>query len=173
MSRKHFNPAPDWPAPPAGWEPGPDWRPDPSWPAAPDGWQFWAKEKRPPSKRQEKRAVKTAERDDLQARTRVQKFGVRVTQDEVLYRKHRVPLRGVHARVETSDLSTQRVTATRAALLGPLSVGLQKRGTYRRVFIVVEGVGDAFTVEVFRERAAVEFAALLSALGREAHEAAS
>ena len=36
-----FNPPPNWPAPPAGWQPPPHWHPDPSWPAAPADWEFW------------------------------------------------------------------------------------------------------------------------------------
>jgi len=36
-----FNPAPGWPAPPAGWTPPPGWQPDPAWPPAPPGWRFW------------------------------------------------------------------------------------------------------------------------------------
>lgn len=36
-----FNPAPGWPAPPAGFEPPAGWQPLPEWPAPPDGWQFW------------------------------------------------------------------------------------------------------------------------------------
>lgn len=38
---KRFNPPPNWPAAPAGWQPGPGWRPDPSWPAPPPGWPLW------------------------------------------------------------------------------------------------------------------------------------
>ncbi len=37
-----FRSPPNWPVPPAGWQPGPDWSPDPSWPPAPDGWVFWS-----------------------------------------------------------------------------------------------------------------------------------
>lgn len=36
-----FNPPPNWPRPPAGWQPDAAWRPDPSWPPAPAGWNFW------------------------------------------------------------------------------------------------------------------------------------
>lgn len=36
--RMRFNPAPGWPAPPAGWLPEPGWTPDPSWPPAPPDW---------------------------------------------------------------------------------------------------------------------------------------
>jgi len=36
-----FNPPPNWPTPPEGWEPPPGWTPDPSLPAPPPGWQLW------------------------------------------------------------------------------------------------------------------------------------
>lgn len=36
-----FNPPPNWPVPPSGWEPPQDWHPDPAWPPAPPGWVFW------------------------------------------------------------------------------------------------------------------------------------
>lgn len=36
-----FNPPPNWPPAPAGWQPQPGWQPDPSWPPAPPGWQLW------------------------------------------------------------------------------------------------------------------------------------
>ena len=39
-----FNPPPNWPQPPAGWSPPPDWEPDPSWPQPPYGWQLWVAE---------------------------------------------------------------------------------------------------------------------------------
>lgn len=42
-----FNPPPNWPPPPAGFEPGPVWRPDPSWPPAPPGWQLWVDDGEP------------------------------------------------------------------------------------------------------------------------------
>lgn len=38
---KRFNPPPNWPVPPEGWQPQPGWTPDPSWPAPPPGWQLW------------------------------------------------------------------------------------------------------------------------------------
>jgi putative oligomerization/nucleic acid binding protein len=37
---QRFNPAPGWPAAPAGWLPASDWRPDASWPPAPPGWSL-------------------------------------------------------------------------------------------------------------------------------------
>jgi hypothetical protein len=46
MARR-FNPAPGWPAPPAGWTPPPGWKPDPAWPPAPPGWQFWVEDDTP------------------------------------------------------------------------------------------------------------------------------
>lgn len=42
-----FNPPPNWPAPPAGWNPTPTWRPDPAWGPVPDGWQLWVEEPDP------------------------------------------------------------------------------------------------------------------------------
>lgn len=36
-----FNPPPNWPSAPQGWQPPPGWAPDPSWPPAPEGWQLW------------------------------------------------------------------------------------------------------------------------------------
>jgi len=36
-----FNPPPNWPKPPAGWSPPPEWRPDPAWGQPPAGWSFW------------------------------------------------------------------------------------------------------------------------------------
>ena len=36
-----YNPPPNWPAPPEGWEPSADWTPDPSWPPPPPGWRLW------------------------------------------------------------------------------------------------------------------------------------
>ena len=44
-----WNPAPGWPAAPAGWLPPPGWRPPPDWPPAPAGWQFWVPEEQPPA----------------------------------------------------------------------------------------------------------------------------
>ncbi|ORV18505.1 hypothetical protein [Mycobacterium celatum] len=36
-----YNPPPNWPKPPEGWVPPPDWSPDPSWPPPPKGWKLW------------------------------------------------------------------------------------------------------------------------------------
>ncbi|NLT29982.1 MAG: hypothetical protein GXX86_05925 [Propionibacterium sp.] len=36
-----WNPPPNWPAPPPGWEPPSGWQPDPSWGPPPPGWQLW------------------------------------------------------------------------------------------------------------------------------------
>lgn len=36
-----YNPPPNWPKPPEGWVPPPDWSPDPSWPPPPPGWKLW------------------------------------------------------------------------------------------------------------------------------------
>ena len=39
-----YNPPPNWPKPPKGWVPHPDWSPDPSWPPPPPGWRLWIDE---------------------------------------------------------------------------------------------------------------------------------
>lgn len=36
-----YNPPPNWPKPPEGWAPSPEWSPDPSWPPPPPGWKLW------------------------------------------------------------------------------------------------------------------------------------
>ena len=36
-----FNPPPNWPKPPEGWVPPPEWNPHPSWPPPPVGWPLW------------------------------------------------------------------------------------------------------------------------------------
>jgi hypothetical protein len=55
-----YNPPPNWPKPPEGWVPSPDWSPDPSWPPPPPGWKLWvddspaAPEKKPALRRPER-----------------------------------------------------------------------------------------------------------------------
>ncbi len=39
-----YNPPPNWPKPPEGWEPSAEWSPDPSWPPPPTGWQLWVED---------------------------------------------------------------------------------------------------------------------------------
>ncbi|GAA1595616.1 HIRAN domain-containing protein [Actinoplanes couchii] len=40
-ARSRFNPPPNWPAPPSGWQPEAGWAPDPAWGEPPPGWQLW------------------------------------------------------------------------------------------------------------------------------------
>ena len=42
-----YNPPPNWPKPPKGWEPHADWSPDPSWPPPPEGWRLWIEDEVP------------------------------------------------------------------------------------------------------------------------------
>ncbi|MGA8332695.1 MAG: hypothetical protein WB777_25945 [Mycobacterium sp.] len=42
-----YNPPPNWPKPPTGWVPYPDWSPDPSWPPPPPGWKLWLDDETP------------------------------------------------------------------------------------------------------------------------------
>jgi hypothetical protein len=46
-----YNPPPNWPKPPQGWEPYPDWSPDPSWPPPPPGWKLWLEDGADPDER--------------------------------------------------------------------------------------------------------------------------
>jgi hypothetical protein len=36
-----FNPPPNWPTPPPGWQPDANFTPDPAWGPVPEGWQLW------------------------------------------------------------------------------------------------------------------------------------
>jgi hypothetical protein len=51
-----YNPPPNWPAPPPGWQPPPGWEPDPAWGPAPQGWPVWLAEATPGRKPQRDRA---------------------------------------------------------------------------------------------------------------------
>lgn len=42
-----YNPPPNWPPPPSGWEPSPTWTPNPAWPPPPPGWQLFLDEDAP------------------------------------------------------------------------------------------------------------------------------
>lgn len=52
-----YNPPPNWPKPPQGWAPSPEWSPDPSWPPPPPGWQLWVDDDAPPVGQDEKAAL--------------------------------------------------------------------------------------------------------------------
>lgn len=39
-----FNPPPQWPPVPEGWQPPPNWQPDPAWGSAPADWNYWVEE---------------------------------------------------------------------------------------------------------------------------------
>lgn len=45
-----YNPPPNWPQPPQGWAPPPEWSPDPCWPPPPPGWKFWVDDTAAPAK---------------------------------------------------------------------------------------------------------------------------
>jgi hypothetical protein len=61
-----YNPPPNWPKPPEGWAPHPEWSPDPSWPPPPPGWKFWVEDDAPAQKAKSK--LKRPERtgDDVE-----------------------------------------------------------------------------------------------------------
>lgn len=45
---KVFNPPPNWPTAPQGWQPPPGWQPDPVWGPVPPGWSLWTRANRHP-----------------------------------------------------------------------------------------------------------------------------
>lgn len=61
-----YNPPPNWPEPPKGWVPSPDWSPDPSWPPPPPGWKLWVEDA--PAGQKEKTVLSRVERtsDDVE-----------------------------------------------------------------------------------------------------------
>lgn len=44
-----YNPPPNWPPAPEGWQPPAGWQPDPSWGPAPAGWSIWLNDDGTPS----------------------------------------------------------------------------------------------------------------------------
>lgn len=62
-----YNPPPNWPKPPEGWAPSPEWKPDPSWPPPPPGWKLWVEDDAPVAPRT-KSALKRLDRtgDDVE-----------------------------------------------------------------------------------------------------------
>lgn len=61
-----YNPPPNWPKPPEGWVPSPEWSPDPSWPPPPPGWKLWVEEA--PTEQKKKPVLNRFERtgDDVE-----------------------------------------------------------------------------------------------------------
>jgi hypothetical protein len=57
-------------------------------------------------------------------------------------------IRGARAIVDSAGSLTQRVTATRVLLAGPLAFGMPKRVDHRELFLIIEGVGWGLSVEV-------------------------
>ena len=62
-----YNPPPNWPEPPEGWAPPPQWSPDPSWPPPPPGWKLWVDDDAPIGQK-ERSALRRVERtsDDVE-----------------------------------------------------------------------------------------------------------
>lgn len=90
---------------------------------------------------------------------------VAVRNGEIIHGRKRYPLAGARATVDTAGAIDRRVTATRLILTGPFAFGLRKKKDSRELFLMVEGDGFAFVVELDpkRQKEARAFAAKLNA----------
>jgi hypothetical protein len=59
-TRPRFNPPPNWPAMPQGFEPDPNWKPDASLPPVPPGWPLWILGAKPKPERRHRRPATIA-----------------------------------------------------------------------------------------------------------------
>jgi hypothetical protein len=88
-----------------------------------------------------------------------------VQDGQIIHGRDKHPLAGAHATVDTAGAIDKRVTATRLILTGPLAFGLRKKKDNRELFLLVEGDGFGFVVEVDakKQKDAREFAVKLNA----------
>jgi hypothetical protein len=93
--------------------------------------------------------------------------GVTMRGSQIKYKREAVPIEGARASVDTSGAIDKRVTATRLLLTGPFAFGLRKKKDDRALFLLIEGGGSAFVVDVDpkKEKKAREFAAKVNAAG--------
>lgn len=74
--------------------------------------------------------------------------GVVLTSTEIRYKEEGGPVAGARASVETAGDIDRRVTVTRLVLTGPFAFALRKKKDKRQLFLLVEGEGFGFVVEV-------------------------
>jgi hypothetical protein len=88
-----------------------------------------------------------------------------VRDGEIIHAGERYPLAGAHATVDAAGAVEKRVTATRLILTGPFAFGLRKKRDSRELYLLVEGEGFGFVVELDprKGREAREFAVELNA----------
>lgn len=98
------------------------------------------------------RKARQARYRELVKNSRAHLLGLVVTDDEVVYGDHRVPLAGARAEVEALGDIERRVTATRLATTGLFAFALKKKRDHRSLFLVVTGRGDGFRMPIFRSQ---------------------
>lgn len=92
--------------------------------------------------------------------------GVEVKKGEIRHGRDRVPLAGARVTVDSAGEIDRRITATRLVLTGPFALAFRKKKDRRGLYLMVEGPGAAFVVEVDPKKGgeARSFAAKVNAL---------
>lgn len=90
--------------------------------------------------------------------------GVVIRGDRVEHKGKSLPLAGAHATVDSAGEIDKRITATRLVLTGPFALAFRKKKDKRELYLMIEGDGDAFVVEVDPKKGAEarKFAAKLN-----------
>ena len=90
---------------------------------------------------------------------------VAVHGDEIIHGRDKHPLAGARATVDTAGAIDKRVTATRLLTTGVFAFGLRKKKDERELFLLIEGDGFGFVVDLDpkKQKEAREFAAKLNA----------
>lgn len=93
--------------------------------------------------------------------------GVVVDGSTITYKGERHPIAGTRATVDSAGAIDKRVTATRLLLTGPFAFGLRKKKDTRELYLLVEGPGFAWVVEVNPKlgKQARQFAATVNQAG--------
>ena len=148
MSKKIFNPPPDWPKPPAGWSPPLGWEPDPSWPALAEGWELWKEEAQDESTSQEARHDAEEEKEDSAG------DGVEILKLEInaLKRKLEGKFRPESSHELNDDLVLREVGIYR------YHHPLEDAAAYKERLKVI----DSRIVEMVREKAAIKMSELFT-----------
>jgi hypothetical protein len=74
--------------------------------------------------------------------------GVVVKDDMIRHGRESLPLAGAHVTVDAAGEIDKRITATRLVLTGPFALAFRKKKDRRELYLMVEGEGGAFVVEV-------------------------
>lgn len=95
-------------------------------------------------------------------------FGVTFSKGTISYKRTKGPVFGVQARVSTAGQINERFTATRLALMGPFALAFKKKKDLRQLYLVVEGDGFGFLVEIDPDKRvkAEQFAMKINTAGR-------